>query len=131
MPIGKYKIPRELQDEDKWFKFFTKRQLAILIVALFIDFWVVALFYKLHIVVVGVVLAILIFVFALAIIYFKMPRSRHTHGGGLGLDTIAMRILKRKRSKNKIVFTGCIEYEEPDKIIKSKKGLVDSVRERI
>lgn len=130
MPIGKYKVPRELQDEDRWLKFFTKRQLAILIVALLIDFGVITVFYRLHLVVVGVVLAILIFVFALAIIYLKMPRSRHTHGGGLGFDTIVTRIIKRKRSKNRVVFTACYDYEEPDKVIK-KKGLVDKVRERV
>jgi len=131
MPIGKYKVPRELQDEDKWLKFFTKRQLAILIVALLIDLGLITIFQKLHIVVVGVVLALIILISAAAVVYLKMPRSRHTHGGGLGLDTIVLRILKRKRSKNKVVFTACIEYEEPDKIIKTRKGLVDSVRERI
>lgn len=131
MPIGKYKVPRELQDEDRWFKIFTKRQLAMLIVGALIDSLVIVLFAKLHLVVVGIVLAILIILFDLAIIYLKMPRSRHTHGGGLGFDTLVLRILKRKRTKSKVIFTGCIEYEEADKVIKSKKSPLDTVRERI
>lgn len=130
MPIGKYKVPRELQDEDRWFKWWTKSQLAIFIVAGIIDFGVISLFAALHIVVVGIVLAILILIFAAAIVYIKMPRSRHTHGGGMGFDTLFMRIIRRKSSKNRVIYTGCIEYEEPDKISGDKR-LLDKVRERI
>ena len=113
--LGKYKVPRELQDEDKWFKFFTKKQLATAIVIIFIDWQIVTFFYNIHMVIVGITLALFFTIVCGAVVSLKMPNNRHLHGGGVGLDALAIRIMKRKLiKKNKIIYTSCLRNEEGD-----------------
>lgn len=104
--IGRYKVPSELKDEDKWFRFFTKKHLAAIAVVAFIDFQVVTLAYRLHMMIVGIILALAIAIIAAVIIPFSIPAHMHLHGGGQAISTIVWRIMRRKLiSKNKIIYT--------------------------
>lgn len=104
--IGRYKVPSELKDEDKWFRFFTKKHLAAIAVVAFIDFQIVALSFKLHIVIVGIILALFIAIVAAIIIPFNVPAHMHLHGGGQAISTIALRIMRRKLiPRNKVIYT--------------------------
>ena len=106
MEIGRYKIPREIQDEDKWFRFFTKKQLAVIAITLFVCGNLVILTQKLHVVVVGITLSILFLLVTAAILFLKMPRTKYIFGGGLGLDILLFRITVRKVVRgNKVIFS--------------------------
>lgn len=119
--LGKYRVPRELKDEDKWFKFFTKKQLLIAAVVLFIDVWVIVFTNKLHMIVLGIVIALSIAIVTAIILVGKMPTKRYIHGGGLGFDVLLMRIIRRKCiKKNRCIFTISAYYEEAEKTPKKK-----------
>ena len=119
--LGKYRVPRELKDEDKWFKFFTKKQLLVAAVVLFIDAWIVVISNRLKMIVVGIVIALFIAIMTAIILVGKMPAKRYIHGGGLGFDALIMRVLKRKcLKKNRCIFTISAFYEETEKEGKRK-----------
>ena len=113
--LGKYKVPRELQDEDKWFKFFTIPQLATALVVLLIDWRIVSFLARFHMEIVGIALAILLTILCGTVILFKMPNNKHLYGGGVPLQTLAFRIIRRKLfSKEKTVYTSCINDKEAE-----------------
>lgn len=111
--LGKYKVPGELKDEDKWFRFFTKNQLVAALVVLIVDWRLIVFTSKLHIVIIGFIIAILLTIVSALVILCKMPSNKHLYGGGFGLHILLLRVLNRKlRKKNKVVYTIAMEYEE-------------------
>lgn len=127
MALGKYKIPRELQDQDLWLKFFTKKQLLICAVALAACIGICILFNSLGIVIIGVIISLFIIITTVAILFLKMPQRRHMHGGGYGLDVLAARVIKKKLfNRNKYIYTYLAQYEytnEEEKTPNIVKGL--------
>lgn len=112
--LGNYRIPREVEDEDKWFRYFTKKQLAVLVIVLLIDWKVCSFFYKLHCIVIGITLAILFLIIALAAVMIKMPRIKYLYGG-IGLDILLIRIIIRKASsKHKKVYSVTMIVEDAE-----------------
>lgn len=104
--LGQYKTPRELKDEDLWFKYFKKKQVAIAFIVLAVDGNIVSFSHKIHLTVVGVTLAMLFTILAGIIALGSMPKNKHLYGGGLELDKIFIRLIKRKALKSsKIVYT--------------------------
>lgn len=103
--IGKYRIPDELKDEDLWFRFFTKRQLAILIAVLLADWNIFRICRMLHLAVVGVLVSVGLLVITGILVFFRMPAGRYLHGGGIGLDRLLVRILKKRIPGNKVIYT--------------------------
>ncbi len=108
--LGQYKTPGELKDEDKWFKFFTKKQLVIAIVVLIIDWNIAVIFNKIHLIVIGITLDVFITIVMAIITLLPMPANKHIFGGGLPLYRIAYRILIRKLF-NKHIYTTMYEEE--------------------
>lgn len=103
--LGQYKTPGELKDEDKWFKFFTKKQLVIAIVVLIIDWNIAVIFNKIHLIVIGITLDILITIIMAIITLFPMPQSKYIFGGGMPLYRLVLRIILRKTFNRKIYTT--------------------------
>ncbi len=110
--IGQYRVPDELKDEDLWFRFFTKRQLAIFIAVFLIDWGILKITGLMHLNVVGVLVSIGLLVITGILVFFKMPANRYLLGGGIGLDKLLARILIKKCiSGNKVIYTQ-MEKEE-------------------
>lgn len=109
--IGRYKIPKEFKDEDKWFKFFTKRQLIYVGVAIAIAFFIGRFFYGLGLLPVGISLAFVVVVIAMVVSMGTMPLDKYLWGGGFSFENIITRLINKKFiKKNKRVFT--ITYKE-------------------
>lgn len=103
--LGRYRTPDELQDQDKWFRFFTKPQLAVTIATLAADWNIVWLFYRLHLVVVGIVIAIFLFIVIEIATFIKMPSNKYLYGGGINLGVLGIRIIVKNLPWNKKILS--------------------------
>ena len=97
--IGRYKIPRPFKDEDKWFRWFTKKQLMYL--TIFGGMGVLALFISAlaKIPVIGGIVFVVFISLGLIIPRFNMPDDKYLWGGGMPLETICLRWFMKKISK--------------------------------
>lgn len=93
--LGKYEIPAEYKDEDRWWKF-TKRQLVYVAVCIGLDVLFFRMFQSLGLTAVWIVLDILITVFLAVIAFTAIPKSNYLHGGGMMLEAILLRVILRK-----------------------------------
>ncbi len=101
---GKYRIPREFKDEDKWFRFFTKQQLIYLAAAIGIDFILIVLSLSLHILGVGIALSVITLMVVMFLAFFVMPPDKYLIGGGYRITVILLRVLYRRLPQNRVLY---------------------------
>lgn len=94
-----HSIPSEFTDEDKWFKFFKKRNLVVIAAGLGVTgfFFKIATPFGL-----GVPLGlfgIVVTVIATIITMIPLPETNYLKGGGQTLDVILLRRYIRKKNK--------------------------------
>lgn len=111
--LGDYAVMQELKDEDKWLKFFTKKQLLYMGVAALVGLGEIALFYRIGLVVVGVELLI-INVAVSFLIQQKMPQSKYLWGGGMLIEDLLLRVIKKNLPGRKKLYTKFINEKEED-----------------
>ena len=58
--MGRYRIPREMKDEDKWFKFFNSNQLLWIVIFGVMAFVVYIPFKKIHREIIGMVFSVVL-----------------------------------------------------------------------
>ncbi|AOZ97833.1 PrgI family protein [Butyrivibrio hungatei] len=102
MANGTYDIPRELKDEDKWFKFFTKTQLFIFGIGLLIAAFFAFIFVPMGLIPVAIVIAVITLSIAGVLAFFPMPNSKYLYGGGYPLYIIVLRLLTKFFGKKKL-----------------------------
>lgn len=93
--MGKYRIPTEYKDEDRWWKF-TKRQLVYLAMGLAIDYVTFRILSPFGLITIWILLAVPISIFFLVIAMVPIPNSQYLHGGGMMLEAVILRIIMRK-----------------------------------
>ena len=101
---GSYQIPKEFKDEDKWLRYFTKKQLGYAAIAIAIDIGLLFLTYKIGIIHVGIFFSVLILMAILGFAFMSVPTSKYLLGGGYPLSTIAFRIIRRHLPKNRVIY---------------------------
>ncbi len=126
--LGKYKIPRPMQDEDKWFRYFTKRQLIYVGISLVIMarliFWVKDYkpFIQIPVLTLGCIVVIVSTVFGMV----NMPDDRYLWGGGTSLEKLAVRLFRRKLRSNRVLYVRNYRPVEPEtaekRAVKEKVG---------
>ena len=108
--LGSYQIPKEFKDEDKWFKYFTKKQLVIVGGALALSVVIVGFFFGIHLLPVGVIIGETIMLLAVGIAFIKIPTDRYLIGGGYPVSQILIRLIVKKLPGNKVLYVK--NYEE-------------------
>lgn len=103
--LGSYRIMKPLKDEDRWFKFFTKRQLLFVIVGIVLSSFVYPFFSKLGLRIVGIILVEIIMLSMLVLAFLKLPYAKYLIGGGRYVHEILMRLLVKKLPKNRVIYT--------------------------
>ncbi len=111
--LGSYDIPKELKDEDKWFRYFTKRQLAYVGAGILIDALMLSALSKIGLFEVGLALAELVLIVAFIIAFGKIPEDRYLMGGGYNASTIILRLISKKLPKNKVIYVN--NYDNYDR----------------
>lgn len=123
--LGKYKIPRPMQDEDKWFKYFTKHQLIYVGISLVIMarlvLWVKdsSAIIQIPVLMLGCIVVILSVAFGV----LTMPDDKYLWGGGTKVETLALRLVRKKLKGNKVLYVKNYKIDEPvEKSTKERIG---------
>lgn len=100
MPKFTYSIPSEFSDEDKWLKFFRKKDMAVLIVTGAITVGL----YKLTGLlignaIIGLIIGLLIMGVSMFCSMFPIPDTFYLTGGGQTIATLMIRRLIRKKKR--------------------------------
>lgn len=113
--LGRYRIPKEFKDEDKWFKFFTKKQLLYIGIAGGLSAVAIVIAVKLNILPVGIVIAELLMIGAIVIAFVKVPKDKYMIGGGLPVRVILLRLIgKNLKANKKLYVRGVNDQNEGD-----------------
>lgn len=99
-------VMSELKDEDKWLKYFTRKQLIYYGVAIALGVGVTVILHNLfHAEAVGFVVIIVNIALAI-ILQLKIPESgdKYIIGGGMPLQMILIRMLKKSLPKNRVIY---------------------------
>lgn len=105
MAFGTFKTFGQMKDEDKYLRFFTKRNIIWSFIGIVIDCGILQIAKATGTVTFGIVLSAVVFVFFAGISFVKMPVSRYMSGGGLFLTTILMKLLMRRFGSNRALYT--------------------------
>ncbi len=108
--LGSYQIPKEMRDEDKWFRYFTKKQLIFVGGALFAAVAICTFFKSIGLFKVGLSISEVILLITLAASFIKIPTDRYLIGGGYHIMQIVSRMVIKRLPQNKILYVK--NYEE-------------------
>lgn len=111
--LGDYAVMHELKDEDKWLKYFTKKQLLYYGVAILIGIGEILLLYKISLVVVGVELLIINLIVAF-LIQQKMPQDKYLWGGGTLIQELLLRVIKKNLPGKRNLYTKFYDDEREE-----------------
>lgn len=94
---GVFRVPREFKDEDKWFRYFTKKQALVLILVLLADYKLIMASAPHGMVIAAVIVSILITLVAVGMVMIELPVDvMFLTGGGITLDQWLFRVILRK-----------------------------------
>ena len=103
MAFGRFRIPSEFKDEDKWLKFFTKPQLVALGIALLVSATVLVVLTKYGLFAVGFAIFLLIMLTAFTVVMKKVPESYYLMGANETIGIILLRVIIKKL-KRKVIY---------------------------
>lgn len=111
---GVFRVPREFKDEDKWFRYFNKKQAVVLVLTLLADYRMLVAASEHGLVLPALVAAVLLTLLAAGIVMVQLPVDMmFLTGGGITLDQWLFRIILRK-SRRVIYTKHSCEKEEED-----------------
>ena len=96
-------VPMEFADDERWYKYFTKKTLIVLMAAVMFTYLLTVILGLIHLQALGLIIGISVF----AVFNIKLPNTDVLHGGGSTLDVLIARILARRRN-------GCIMTAYPE-----------------
>lgn len=104
--MASYKIPKPFQDEDKYFRFFTKKQILFIGVPLALTVLVLAKLWDAPKIVIFFVSMICVAVLLACVVFssFKMPKDKYLWGGGTSLERLGRRLIQKQTKKKKILW---------------------------
>ena len=103
--LGSYRIMKPLKDEDRWFKFFTKKQLMFVVVGLMLSFVTFTIFNGIGLRIVGIFLVEIIMTISMLLAFLKLPFEKYLIGGGRYAHEILFRLIAKNMPSNKVIFT--------------------------
>lgn len=101
---GIFQIPSEMKDQDKWFKYFTKKQACIIFLVGMFDYRCL-MWAGTHKAIIPILIFVIIFTGIIAsAIFIPLPSDiLYLNGGGIMLDQWLIRVWIRK--KNRVLYT--------------------------
>ncbi len=110
---GVYQIPREFKDEDKWFKYFTKKQAIIVLFCGIMDYQIVNLSAANNLLIAGILVSCLLTIVLVGGVMLVLPLDNFfLTGGGLTIMEWLFRYLYRR--KNSCLYTKNMTDGETD-----------------
>lgn len=112
--LGNYRIMKPLKDEDRWFKFFTKKQLVFVIIGGVLSAIIASFFRSLGLTVVGIVLVEIIMVCVMVMAFLKLPYDKYLIGGGRQAYEIVWRLIVKRMPSSRVIYTKNYEDMEEE-----------------
>lgn len=95
--VGIFKTPSEIKNEDRWFRYFNRRQAVILAIMLIIDYRIILVSHVHGWLLPAIIIAICLTMLVMGIVMINLPVDRFfLTGGGLQLDEFIYRLIYRK-----------------------------------
>ena len=104
-----HRVPRQLQDEDRWFKFFTLKQAIAAAFMAVIGVPIGIVLSKIHLLLMLIVMVFYIFLCGF-LIFFRVPGSQYMLGGGQHGASLMLRCFLRRFTKK--VYVKNLEVDE-------------------
>lgn len=109
--IGVFPIPGELTSEDKWFRYFNRKQAAIIVICGIIDYRVILSANGNGLLLPAIIIMLIFTMTVMGIVLIRLPvDALFLAGGGLTVDQLIFRLLYRLR--NRALYTKCSVDEE-------------------
>ncbi|XBX10700.1 hypothetical protein QMP26_41100 (plasmid) [Enterocloster clostridioformis] len=103
-------VPREFSDDERWYRYFTRKSIFALLVMGVFSMGIVKFFTFIGIQLVGIYTALILTCVVMAVIMLPIPEGDCLHGSGCTCDTILMRLYVRR--KNQYIYVKKLEAEE-------------------
>lgn len=108
---GVFRVPREFKDEDKWFRYFNKKQAVVMVITGLFDYRVIMVGASHGFTLPAIVAAVLLTLTAGVLVMVHLPVDvMFLTGGGITLDQWIFRVFMRKRRK--VIYTKNVQEEE-------------------
>ena len=104
MELGKYEVHEDIQNEDKWLKFFTLPQLGVIALAVVVGVSCIFFFSKIGLAAVGIFFCILLVLAAFVCVMIPMPEDKYLFGGGELIGVLAVRLVLKKTPLKKKLY---------------------------
>lgn len=109
--IGVFPIPGELTSEDKWFRYFNRKQAATIVICGIIDYRVILSANENDLLLPAIIIMLIFTMTVMGIVLIRLPvDALFLAGGGLTVDQLIFRLLYRLR--NRALYTKCSLDEE-------------------
>ena len=102
MALGKYKVPSELKDENKWLKFFTIPQLTIVGTAFIVALAVGAFLTKCGLFPFAVFFFLVVMLCALSLVMIKVPDEYYLLGARQPVGMVLLRLVIKKGKYHRV-----------------------------
>lgn len=97
---GVFRIPREIRDEDKWFRYFTKKQAVILVLSLLLDYKIIAAAAAKGLTLLAIIVSVIFTLTVAGVVMVRLPVDvMFLTGGGITLDEWLLRLFFRLRGR--------------------------------
>ncbi|MDD3361826.1 MAG: hypothetical protein PHW34_09165 [Hespellia sp.] len=94
--LGVFPIPCEFKSEDKWFRYFNRKQALVLVICGIIDYRVIMSATTKGLLIPTLILMLLFTMTAMGIVMIRLPvDALFLSGGGITIDQLLMRMLYR------------------------------------
>lgn len=98
--LGVFPIPGEFKSEDKWFRYFNRKQAVVLVICGVIDYRVVMSAATKGLLIPVLILMICLTLMALGCVMIRLPvDAMFLSGGGLTVDELFFRLIYRKKHR--------------------------------
>lgn len=98
--LGVFPIPGEFKSEDKWFRFFNRKQAVVLVICGIMDYRVIMEANMKGMLIPALIVMIFFTLLAMGIVMIRLPcDAMFLSGGGVTIDELIFRVLYRKLHK--------------------------------
>lgn len=104
-------VPREFSDDERWYRYFTRKSILVLLSMGVISLIIIKFCSFIGITAAGIYMALILTTVAMVAVMLPIPEGDVLHGSGCTCDVILLRMYIRKK-KAKLYLKGLQESEE-------------------
>lgn len=99
-------VPREFSDDERWYRFFTRKSILVLLIMGVLSLLIVKFFVWIGLRMAGIYISMVLTGVVMLVVMLPVPEGDILHGSGCTCDIILLRLFIRKRN-GKIYMKGC------------------------